>query len=784
MSRWRVESGYLGRYIGSGALNTVVGFAVIIAMTAAGASPYLANIAGYAVGLALGFWTARKFVFRSTGFISREGWRYLLAFGTSWLLNLLILHLSMKTMGLQPMIAQAVAAVVYSGAMYLLGRLLVFSSDEAREDKLRRLRAVLGATSHRADVVALFLLLMMALLVGGKKYQEESYFFYQSSFGPAVMTACGHGYVNVDRTSPEVKEFLERKISQLDCSQVLENEVPFNDALHRTSRYFIESVGWYWKLFGISWPGLIPYFVGIYLLTVFAAYAINRIIFSPIVAALGVMMVLPALNKYLWLFRDFAKAFFIYFVLAAAIYLVVRWPRDHLHRFFQLCAATGVVTGVGLGFRSDLLIYVPFFALVVVLFVPQPHAQNPWLEKFKGIGLFFLCFMVMGWPVLSTLGQGSNFGHFFLLGRTLETLGWMSVNSVAYDFGRPHLDEYIFQLTYAWSAWQTQSPVHLGVGNPGYDKATMTMVKEILFGLPADMFSEGVHSVLGIVRYWWPIFLVSFVGLLWWSRRIFFFVLFGFLWLTAYPFIQFNERHFFFLYILHPIAFFGAVYVVFKVWRLVKAGTFFANELSKTNVRPVLVTLGALVLVYTALAVVLGAWQSNYLMQQRHLYLTQEASTQGIEISEKAGLAEVRVLPSELHGQYGEYLRFEVSPQCPQETITMQIGYEYLSHPHVIRNLTFSPKDTVAVVFPVLGMKGMSEDPSAVASVYLDQAALACLSVGKFLNPEQFSLPLTWVIHRSEKEPLYKEAPFFRRIRHMLMTVADEAVQLTLLLNR
>ena len=126
MSRWRAESGYLGRYVGSGALNTVVGLSVIFGVTAVGVSPYLANVAGYAVGLVLGFWTARAFVFRGTGDINREGWRYLLSFAISWLLNFLILRWSMKTLGLDPLLAQIVAAIGYSTAMYLFGRYFVF----------------------------------------------------------------------------------------------------------------------------------------------------------------------------------------------------------------------------------------------------------------------------------------------------------------------------------------------------------------------------------------------------------------------------------------------------------------------------------------------------------------------------------------------------------------------------------------------------------------------------------------------------------------------------------
>lgn len=129
MSIWRAETGYLGRYVGSGLLNTAVGFAVIFGMTAAGASPYLANIAGYAVGLVLGFWTARAFVFRSTGAISREGCRYLLAFAISWLLNLLILKWGIDTAGLRPMMAQVAAASGYSLSMFLLGRCHVFSPN-------------------------------------------------------------------------------------------------------------------------------------------------------------------------------------------------------------------------------------------------------------------------------------------------------------------------------------------------------------------------------------------------------------------------------------------------------------------------------------------------------------------------------------------------------------------------------------------------------------------------------------------------------------------------------
>lgn len=127
MFNWRYESDFIGRYLGSGAINTMLGFAVIFSMTALDISPYLANIAGYITGLVLGFWLSRLFVFRSNGRVNREVRRFAFAFGISWLLNFFILWFSMDTFNIQPMLAQLIAAVGYSMSMYLLGRLYVFS---------------------------------------------------------------------------------------------------------------------------------------------------------------------------------------------------------------------------------------------------------------------------------------------------------------------------------------------------------------------------------------------------------------------------------------------------------------------------------------------------------------------------------------------------------------------------------------------------------------------------------------------------------------------------------
>lgn len=132
MTALRREAGYFGRYAGSGALNTLAGFATIFAMMALGASPIIANVSGYLVGLVLGFFVSRKFVFVSPGHITTEALRYLVAFAACFFLNLLVLRYSLNKFQLNPYAAQVIAAIVYTGSMYVLTRWLVFTPGAHR----------------------------------------------------------------------------------------------------------------------------------------------------------------------------------------------------------------------------------------------------------------------------------------------------------------------------------------------------------------------------------------------------------------------------------------------------------------------------------------------------------------------------------------------------------------------------------------------------------------------------------------------------------------------------
>lgn len=130
----REQIGLLLRYGLAGLVNTAAGFSAIAALDLGlGLQPALANAAGYALGLAVGFLLNRAFVFRSRGAIPATGLRYLAAAAVAFLLNQAVLRATGLMLGagrLQHLAAQALAMGCYTVALFLLCRLWVFRTAE------------------------------------------------------------------------------------------------------------------------------------------------------------------------------------------------------------------------------------------------------------------------------------------------------------------------------------------------------------------------------------------------------------------------------------------------------------------------------------------------------------------------------------------------------------------------------------------------------------------------------------------------------------------------------
>lgn len=119
--------GLISRYALAGVLNGIVCFATIFVLMTLGVSPFLSNLAGYALGLSVGFKTSKSFVFRSKGKSAIEGVRFIVAFGLSYLANILILAATLHWLMFPPFLAQTAAVSTYVLVMFLLTYFFVFS---------------------------------------------------------------------------------------------------------------------------------------------------------------------------------------------------------------------------------------------------------------------------------------------------------------------------------------------------------------------------------------------------------------------------------------------------------------------------------------------------------------------------------------------------------------------------------------------------------------------------------------------------------------------------------
>ena len=114
------------RYGAVGLLNTLLGFACIAALQAAGVPSHLANAAGFALGLGLSYALNSVFTFGFHGPHGSAIVRFACAFLVAFALNQAVLAVALKVLAGREYLAQALAVASYAVTMFLALRLLVF----------------------------------------------------------------------------------------------------------------------------------------------------------------------------------------------------------------------------------------------------------------------------------------------------------------------------------------------------------------------------------------------------------------------------------------------------------------------------------------------------------------------------------------------------------------------------------------------------------------------------------------------------------------------------------
>lgn len=322
--------------------------------------------------------------------------------------------------------------------------------------------------------------------------------FGQFEFGAAVSLACGHGFGEPQVVPPSMRAFLALQTDTFNCADLPAGPSTVTPNItQRLYRYLQTAVALQWKWSGVSWSALAPLFGLIFGLTLLGSYALFRLIANRIASVIMCVPLLVSAHQLGNLpgLRDYAKAPFmlgLFFVMA-----LMALPGSRPSRNVILATVFGLLMGVGFGFRNDLLINVPPFILVVLLW------PGSWRDQLRTkalcLAVALVAFLIVAWPILGAYGQGSNSGHVAVLGWTSAFDGSLGLSRPAYDLGSHYLDGFSAMLVNGHSVLTTGHPVVYLSGD--YERTAASLLSTLVWNWPADVVARGTAAALQIFNF-------------------------------------------------------------------------------------------------------------------------------------------------------------------------------------------------------------------------------------------------------------------------------------------
>ena len=370
-------------------------------------------------------------------------------------------------------------------------------ADETKDAPLRRL----------ADLALAVLLFVLGVWAGTVyvRHIGSTTGFYPKRMGPAVMWACGRGFVNPDASAcPPLRDFLACKRVSVDLADIpagIPTEPP--NTFQRRQRYLMMMIAATWRLLGISWLALAGLFGLFYGFTVAAVYGLFRQGIGRVVSFAGALLVLisPVHFAALSVIRDYAKAPFFLTMFLVMVVLVLR--RLKRRWFLILCGVGGALAGIGTGFRSDLFLCIPAFLVTVLVFSQGDLRPNVWRSRcgrnLAGAGVFIAVYFIVGFPVLTAKASGSNAFHLFLLGLAGPFDEMLGVSAAPYGIGPFYVDEYVAAMVNGQSRLFAGNERLLEYATPAYDQYASQFYFAYARHFPADMLVRAYAATLRIL---------------------------------------------------------------------------------------------------------------------------------------------------------------------------------------------------------------------------------------------------------------------------------------------
>jgi len=322
---------------------------------------------------------------------------------------------------------------------------------------------------------------------------RRSYFF-DWELAPAVFMACGHGFSQPAAPIAALTSFTQRQSEGFDCEAIDSGSVQQASALANQNRYGLFGPALAMSVGGVSWRTLDYYVAALFGLSIALTYGLMRLFSMRGIAVAGALvMALSTKVTQILSHRDYIKEPAFLALLLIVGWLVIGAPSRR--RAWIASAAAGVMLGVGIGCRADLMIFGPFLIAAITLFVGWEDGGKWWRDRAIALLLLAVGFMLTGVPILRSISGGSNLSHTILLGLTTPFTKHLGLTTPAYDLGTVYSDGYGYTLIAAQARLRERNRGPVPFGQPEYDQAGGRLYIDIAKQFPADTLVRGYGAI-------------------------------------------------------------------------------------------------------------------------------------------------------------------------------------------------------------------------------------------------------------------------------------------------
>lgn len=370
--------------------------------------------------------------------------------------------------------------------------------------------------------------------------------FYERYYGTVVLSICqGRWQTPVWGQSQALDDFLRQHRNRIDCGEIPDDLRVTASLNYQAVNYFylFKTVEWSWRWNGeISWSGLEALF-GVLCATVsVCAYMVFRLGMGRVLAVTATVLYLPAHVSFASHIRDYAKAPFFLLIFWCLGFLVARRGLS-ARRLWITAAGLGLLLGVGVGYREDLMITLPAVVLTICAFLPWRWKEH-WPERGVALALIVVVFGLARWPAARWEKRVFTDSHVTLLGLTDDFDRRLKIEGPPYKWSHIYSDPWVVFQIKSFSRYAMHRMDSVPIYGPEYRKIGGRLLREIVLRHPADFLIRAYAATSELLFTPWLVLGLLCVTAARAPRRILFlaFMLFYF---SSYTCVQFHPRHFF-----------------------------------------------------------------------------------------------------------------------------------------------------------------------------------------------------------------------------------------------